>query len=203
MNAVALLKQLAASVEVDVPDPHVLDPSVEIAGIVAAINSCGLDMFRKAEWPDLVKVVTLPRQGPGDFPAKSSYELPDDYGYISSQGGAIAVQDERQPFAYDAMSNMQEWISYADDGSMILHNRRIYTNDDAASVVLTYVSDHWCSAGEALAGDEDTFNVPFVLLREGAEWRWREKRGLDYERMENRWLEDVRVQIQLEQGTAP
>ena len=203
-DARTLLTQIAANVGVGIPRPHVLDPSLDVQGIMSAINDAGDDLFRRAEWPDAVKTVSLSRQGPiAGIAAVSSYTLPDDYGYISAQGGVVAVQDEDgSPFPYDLSPNLMEFVAFADTGVAIVNGGRIHTHDDAPSVTLVYVTKNWCSGGEQVRHDEDTFVVPYRLLKNGAEWRWRESRGLDHKAREERWYLDIQAQIEQFQGTA-
>ncbi len=204
MNARNLLTSIAANVGVGLPNNHVLDPSLDVRGIVSAINDAGDDLFRRAEWPDAVLSTSLPRQGPvPGIAASSTYVLPENYGYVSAQGGVIAIQDEEGgPFSYDISPNLMEFITFKDTGIAIINQGRVHTHDDAPSVALIYVTSAWCSSGSEIGHDEDTFVIPYRLLKNGAEWRWRESRGLDHKALEERWYADIAVQIEQLQATA-
>ena len=197
-NARQAIRDIAAEVGTVLTAPDVGSDAPDTALATRLLNAAGQDAAARKPWPKLMRREVLSRIGPGDFPAISSYALPADYGWMSTECVVVAVTDEPSPVIYDPVSSLADWEAVNDDrSSFILFNDRIHTRDDAGSVHVTFVSNHWVSgaagSSDRVGGNEDTFKLPYRLLLDGAVWRWLRRNGDAHREARSDWEADIEL----------
>ena len=201
MTALSVYKEVLAAISVGIPDPSVTSNDLTELNVLSFIGRAGKDIAKKAEWPNLIKGVTIGRQNADTIPGQSRYALPADFNSFAT---GSPVRDTATSERFEVIVNMSTWLTIgsraaaADDTKyMFMAGGHIYTNYTSPNIDLFYVSKNWLTSGgsgqTAIQADADVFLIPEELIRDGAIWRWNREKGLEYQSLQEEFDENLQV----------
>lgn len=202
MTATTVYNEVLSAIGLSFPSPSVVSTDPSQMSVVSFINRAGKDIAVKAEWPRLLTRAALPREDVGALLGYSKFVLPPDFGSLAVGG---LVTDENTGEVYEGVVNTALWSVVArvpatdvDTKYFFIHGDSVLTNyADIGVLSVEYVSTGWVRSGDeefdTVQAASDEFNVPEVLVRDGAIWRWRRQNSYDYQSLQEEFDENLLI----------
>lgn len=151
--------------------------------LVALANAAGTELMRRAEWPQLLKTLTVAA-------AQSSEAKPADFHRLIA-GGAIIEGGAATAFMNGATSSDQ-WTLLKKSASTQPYffingtNIEFYPDTTANGALISYISKFWVSPSTgddkaSFTANDDTPLFSEDLMQKGIIWRWRRNQGQEYQ----------------------
>lgn len=149
----------------------VTDGSDYAASLLQAINATGRDLAARADWPKLMRTVSL----------ASGDTLPLNFARLASGSpvwsGAIPLRRCESMSLWDFLQAFPPGHPYF----TIVHGG-VLRHTAGGSVRVSYASTSWVNGNtDRAAADGDSFAFPPELVASGTLWRWLRQKGLPYD----------------------
>lgn len=178
MSVESVLDRVLVRLGLGVSTPKLASSDVEMAQIRVLMTDAGRDIARRAEWPKLNRVLTVP--GPG-----SSVPLPADFEKFA-EGGAIRLAGAGfSPVRVVVSPEQWEFLAANPSSQPYCHltegELRFSPDFGTGGVIIRYVSNQWSSAGDRVTQNGDELFIPERLLETGTVWRWLRQKGFPFD----------------------